>query len=949
MSNALLSGIKRSAEGDDVHHFYVDAGQKQTMIGFVDFGVQKAIERGDILATSIEEGVDKYITWLSDIYRDKPAIFQEQLQQYFDHATRPDALMQKFERNVVDPNDETINWSTFSVDPTILDPTTRNVPVRVKTAQTVSGSVNLSYYAGMVVGDVNSLLTPEGRKLMDLQIQDLASSLLAALKAHLARVPLQETVCHYLSPKRINAGMIMPRTVIECENNKALCFNAFGKKNLSFEAILARTATAMIRRNKTPEVLIVPMSKQHALTKGRNERYIHVFAGNAAQTNLQEDTGPESESDTLAGVKLIPIPLVESTRVNNGTAKILTAPVATGSVALFYNESIENGVENFKPGDNSIGMYCWSKDDWVTYHLGNCIGHDLRFHQPGSPKHLDGFVNRELLMEFYGRRNTEDELGQFNKGSGTFQKPDLDKIKENDAESMRKVEDGFAFIHTTPPRTLKQKKSVDPLMVYDEGKQIWYPATVMGQFTDVLTNDEDIERAIDSLCYVCYNELSPSDKADFDAGKDTIKDTIVSFLRRILYLNPVLQNGTLTEAVFISEEIPTEYKKKCKKFETDAIYAALFKETAIPVLKSEIDKELKKALEDILKKTKDQNKDTTIAEQNLSLSQNWSDLFTNLTCYPLHGSKPSEFETDFTRRWKWYVQSEPNRIKLFIALCYLSQPICRQFFEACNSNGVFIPLSGAITRFTEISEMSTPVMTVDGTIGASYVHMFASSTSMAKDTEDTRTKIGARFAAAIPENDMFYPILFSIGGGVSQNRGGSGEDFMVRKLVISSAEEPITSRNDPRLARWREAHLNRPDRCGAFTNLFFLQGSKVGRGEFPLTIDIKGCYQPAQYYPHMTESVDFRERADQLYPGAGFNAWILDTNKTFPGFARTIPPNEFSYNQIAYIQRNNSTANIVETRCKNLYGNIEITGGCHRRGARVPGALEIDMCLNNAN
>lgn len=922
--------------GPDEPDFFQVSNANTEVMDALEYAYKRAEEMAiATVPNEIEDGVPKYIYWMSELLK-QPERFADIVYELWQLSnSQKDPFMDLFEPIKALPQENSMRWSIFKVDPTILPPTTRNVPVRLKTGVTEHGSAQMTYYARMLKGDFYAMLTPQGVKMFNMQMADLISSINGAIKLHIARYPLQITPCEYFQPDYINAGMTEPTTMEQCILNQRFYFNCFGKSDKTWEMIMSMASQPMERAGGIQVGgLIAPQCIVSTLM-ARRESFLYYYAGSNAESNLANSAVNVQKKNSLLGVNLIPIPLIESTRVNDGTSAILRTQACTGSFGIFGFKSIANGVENWRRGDDEMGMTCWTLDNWSYMSYGACVGKDLRFRMAmkktgRNPDALCalGAVNRDLLLEFCGPMQQRVT--------------DVNSHIERLRVSSLKVERHMAAINTENPSTPAQKRSVDPLVVHAtvDDVDVYYPACFLGEISEELQDDDRYLLAYQSIVHVFMKEISEEDRKfwnsldieqiDFartDADKrreiDEKMKTLLKFLRRFMLGNLAIYSE---KGVNLRNLVTSNNKEV-----DDAVLPAynlldcLLEVNNAPFVFNDGIDRFEKYL-----------------DPHPRPIQNEDD-FRLYNC-EIYSRYETHKNVDFVQRWK-QLENE-SVIVAAIGRMYLMQPITTHFFEYCSMSGIFIPFSGIVARFSEMSDVYTPVLTATGKIGVSMIHMFPQTSSMAGERKEFSTEMTTNVGAAITDSRRFFPLFGAVGGNIQPQQSGCGHlfitDLIYRNDQMDASEETLKSKFDGFFDEWRKTYLNNPLASGVNTNFFFFQGSKIINNHRKC-IDITGRFRPASGYPNMIRSPDFETQKFQIYPGAAFNAYVLDAHIHFPDVSMTNPPKTFSVEQIAVCRRYNSVATMVETIQKNIRGVMEVTGGMHMRGERVPGTLDMDQ------
>lgn len=443
----------------------------------------------------------------------------------------------------------------------------------------------------------------------------------------------------------------------------------------------------------------------------------------------------------------------------------------------------------------------------------------------------------------------------------------------------------FDQVDTEVPTTLGQKGLMDPLMAWTDNKQggAWndpYPITVFGELPEAQNPDDDFMFAYQVLALRLREATKMNDGSIPD--KSTLENAVGKVIDRFTIFHPFVKSSGVGN-------LPA-------KGATGTTYA---------VFATNLD-----------------NSGSTADKINAAIA------FRN----------PAD-NADYIRRMA-AAETLADPFEWYAAAYILTQPVCAQYLALCGEIGVPTPLSGFIARFSEESNMVTPVLLNSSKVGTCYMSPLEKATYNNPEHKQGMSEIGANIGGALTDDATSFPLFATMGAALRTANGGACTGFMAHH------RQPGQSIGD-----WASEYLNKPDKQGHHTNLFFLQGSKYGY-EFPEVIDITGRHLWRNYAPFMLDSEDYKPRKEQMYPGAAFNNHVLDASKHFkaPPVERdhgvrsnSAPVAAFSYNTLRRTREHNTLAVLSCFRAVNMRGKPELFAGNHLRGPRSGDVVGIDQ------
>lgn len=917
-------------------------------------------EKYRLSAPEYSKGEEIYISWFQDQVKNSPKLLDIFFFNQWLRILSEDPFTRHCTRVAVDSTELQVVWTEFIINREIAPLAVEGTPAQILSSTTQNGILHLKYFAQGDKFDMYALPTPEGRAKYERQVRNRHANLMAAVTHNICKSAIPQSLSHYLTPRKITSGTRLPQTVLEALEVMALTFNGFGKTNLSYESLIAHYCEPLIREGRNASVLVLPVASRGTLIQGRRARYIYAESGSNAKNNLANDTsaGMETGTESIAGLKVITMPLHE---VN---ADILRDDCTTGSQFIFHKEFADSTTpDKFKSAWDLVSTCDWASNTWSDYHWAKIVGKEPRF-IPGTIegntttyRGNQGTINRELLTSFYGRAMTDDQYRFFQENNDSS-KDDFEAAvngldqKIKDAKTDQSLEAHFVRCNTKNPKTVDQFNRIDPLMVYQPHKKILYPATFIGELPEAQNPDSTYLMAYKTLALRLKEGLSKDDLEDpYESGGE-LKKSVWNNAQRCMFGNSLAFNAPTKVISSTAKELGADTNawnytggpKNPKKKSGDDSYSEFAHRINV---------------ETFLKGLKDSGEQVTNEAHVLVNSIASSEVFPPFGPNEEIDEEDSKIYglSDMARRWQ---QTEifPDEFMKIAARLYLMQPICPQFFERCAQNNVFSPHSGVVLRVSEKSKMITPVLAEDGQFMEMYYHAMPDKIYGSGENKTGMGESGLFTAARVKDAKSILPLMFAIGGELSQQNGGCGSGFMTDLLKFPEDDQEdesgeqmiprvIIDMKDPVLDAWRRRYLNCPEQCGRNTNLFFFQGSKVGQGHFPRAIDITGHHRRELFAPYMLESKDYQELDEQLYPGAAFNNWFLNADNAYRTKRAKVPENPpdcFSYEDIRHLHSNNTLAARVETRCIDFRGNLVIKKGCHLRGDRLPGMVEMDQC-----
>ena len=439
----------------------------------------------------------------------------------------------------------------------------------------------------------------------------------------------------------------------------------------------------------------------------------------------------------------------------------------------------------------------------------------------------------------------------------------------------------FDQVDTEVPTTSEQKGLMDPLMAwtdYTEGKGNPYPITVFGELPGAQNPDDDFMFAYQVLALRLREATGMTDGRI--PAPNIVKTEVNKVIDRFTTFNPVNTSSGVDATK--SGTISTY---------TDFIKALELANTAADKINAAI------------------------------------------------GFRNPSVNDDYKRRMK-DANTLADPFEQYAAIIILNQPVCAQYLALCGEIGVPTPLSGFIARFSEESNMVTPVLLNSSKVGTCYMSPLEKATYNNPEHKQGMSEIAANIGGALADDATSFPLFATMGAALRTANGGACTGFMAHH------RKPGQS-----IGEWAAEYLNRPDAQGHHTNLFFLQGSKYGY-EFPEVIDITGRHLWRNYAPFMLDSEDYKIRAQQMYPGAAFNNHVLNASRCFKAplverdhglRSNSAPVATFSYNTLRRTRENNTLAVLSCFRAVNMRGKPELFAGNHLRGPRTGDVVGIDQ------
>ena len=424
-----------------------------------------------------EEGMPKFITWFRDVIRNYPKVYNDIIYMYTTELFGRDRITNLFPPTRVGLGLLNVEFSRFEIEHGPSEPSVENTPARIISAKTESGSISLSYYAQMQPFDYYAMSLPGGLQRFEQGWTQVLSNRNAALKYHILRVPIENTPCFYFNPNYLNSGMTMPLTAEDCILNMENHFNAFGKEDKTPELILAEAGLIFSRADRVISKVIVPISKYDAfIHNGRMQRYFYDVSGPAATQNREAMTNTlpadASLGDSIGGIELLSIPLLEVSATRSRTSRILTAEICTGGHAVFLKDFHGLDAKNYLSSWEEIATCSWKTNQYDWYPYADTVQRDLHWNPTvrngGVPEFGDGVsgrLNRVAIHNFLGRSNDSDEQ--------------ITNLKKR-----------YAFINTKFPTSNKMRHKMDPVMIYNPERKIWHPWGAIGEASNWLSDDE---------------------------------------------------------------------------------------------------------------------------------------------------------------------------------------------------------------------------------------------------------------------------------------------------------------------------------------------------------------------------------------------------------------------------------------------------------------------------
>ena len=310
------------------------------------------------------------------------------------------------------------------------------------------------------------------------------------------------------------------------------------------------------------------------------------------------------------------------------------------------------------------------------------------------------------------------------------------------------------------------------------------------------------------------------------------------------------------------------------------------------------------------------------------------------------GFRNPRVNADYIRRMA-AAETLADPFERYAAEIILNQPVCAQYLALCGEIGVPAISSGLIARFSEESNMVTPILLNNGKAGTCYMSPLEKATYNNPEHKQGTSEIAANIGGTLADDATSFPLFATLGGALRTNNGGACTGFMAHHRTGKGG-------NIVDVRKWAGEYLNKPAQQGHYTNLFFLQGSKCGY-EFPEVIDITGRHLWRNFAPFMFDSEDYKPRKEQMYPGAAFNNEALDAAKNFraPRVERdhglrsnSAPVTTLNYDALARTRENNTLAVLSCFRAVNMRGKSELFPGNHLRGPRHGDVVGIDQGIS---
>ena len=834
---------------------------------------------------------DKNIAWYDQEMRNSKAIFPVLVMAHWKANNELDPFLSLFGTEIVAAAISNVTQSTFVVDRDVPYGSVPGTAARVITATEKTESVELVYHAQATGYDEYAVsLTSAGRDELNRRIANLYADFNAAVKMHMCYNVLSFAKSILLAPQYVNHGMGRPRTAAECVLVMRNWFNVFGRPDLSSEAFIARVSNGFETqpRSRTAGTLVVPLCSIGPLMQGRRERYLYSHEGSMATRNLEDDSGQDTSRKARAlGLDVVSLPLVSLVAESDKTSAAFRNKFRTGSIFPFPRFFALQPPEVYRSVQDHVAGWSWEKNALTEYFFHNVAGNEIRF-VPGTPgpngsvaydQHGQGLIDYKLMYETYGW----DASLNSNKG----------------AWSSNAFKSIFDQIDTEPPEGPDRKGLMDPLMAWTDNKQggAWndpYPITVIGELPEAQNPDDDFMFAYQVLALRLREATGKAD-GSIPAYDNAFIDSFKGVIGRFTVFHP-LSKASVTADLEIAA-----FNKK------GVTYA--------PV---------KDFIDDAKNKTK------SIEEYARELIE-----------LKMKFNTPGQ-NADFIRRFD-HAATLADPFERYAATIILTQPVCAQYLALCGEIGVPTPLSGFIARFSEESNMVTPVLLNSSKVGTCYMSPLEKATYNNPEHKQGMSEIGANIGGALTDDATSFPLFATMGAALRTANGGACTGFMAHH------RQPGQS-----IGEWASEYLNKPDKQGHHTNLFFLQGSKYGY-EFPEVIDITGRHLWRNYAPFMLDSEDYKPRKEQMYPGAAFNNHVLDASKCFkaPPVERdhgvrsnSAPVAAFSYNTLRRTRENNTLAVLSCFRAVNMRGKPELFAGNHLRGPRNGDVVGIDQGIS---
>ena len=328
-----------------------------------------------------------------------------------------------------------IKWSQTKIERHRLEPATMKTAPRIISTSVSSREKTAVYRSLGATMDKYAFEKPGAVQEWNLKMNQLYAGLQASLYLEAMRV-FRDDVSFFSLPERKYPFAKMPTTVAEVFDYERQMWGALNRRELGIEYICGLYNEVFAREEHTLEGVFLTRD-DYDYIKTRDAARLYTFISGSAVNRNRLATGSGYAQEGGAGrepvsIEFYEIPLLDESIHNNTDEAILRANVATGSLAIFLNDTYDMAPEKYFSGFSDIYMASWTSNGYDRYRLRDVWHKCFQFqavdecptyyyknhgdkHTPigGSPTPrqeyynnsaaLPGHVNRALMRRFIAK------------------------------------------------------------------------------------------------------------------------------------------------------------------------------------------------------------------------------------------------------------------------------------------------------------------------------------------------------------------------------------------------------------------------------------------------------------------------------------------------------------------------------------------------------------------
>jgi hypothetical protein len=330
-----------------------------------------------------------------------------------------------------------IKWSQTKIERHRLEPATMKTAPRIISTSVSSREKTTVYRSLGATMDKYALEKPGAVQEWNLKMNQLYAGLQASMYLEAMRT-FRDDVSFFALPERKYPFAKMPTTVAEVFDYERQMWGALNRRELGIEYICGLYNEIFAREEHKLEGVFLTRD-DYDYIKTRDAARLYTFVSGSAVNRNRLATGSGYAQEGGAGrepvsIEFYEIPLLDESIHNNTDEAILRANVATGSLAIFLNDTYDMAPEKYFSGFSDIYMASWTSNGYDRYRLRDVWHKCFQFqavdecptyyYQNHGDKHtplgersptsrqeyynnaaaLPGHVNRALLRRFIAKR-----------------------------------------------------------------------------------------------------------------------------------------------------------------------------------------------------------------------------------------------------------------------------------------------------------------------------------------------------------------------------------------------------------------------------------------------------------------------------------------------------------------------------------------------------------------